>query len=134
VSRGCSCFGQHGEASSAQAKGKVSIPGGDGCDRVLWVQEWLCIDLEDLWVFSGWLSLVPTKYLTVTALLYPVGGLHLVGGDGDVKHGVEAVIGFEPLGNVIWGRMGGVVELLLQYLDTFLEGLGKGGVVIGAGA
>jgi hypothetical protein len=131
VSCGCSCFGQHGEAST-WAKGEVSIPGGDGCDRMLWFQEQLSIDLEDPWVLGGWLSLVPAEYLTITAFLDPVSGAHLIGHDHDVKHGVETVVGFEALGDVVGGGMGGAVKLLFQYLNTFLEGLSEGLVVVGA--
>jgi hypothetical protein len=124
-------FDQHGKTST-WAKGEVSIPGGDSCDGVLWLQEWLCMDLEDPQVFVGWLPPVPTKYLTITALLDPVGGLYLIGHDGDVKHGIEAIVGLEALRNVIWGGMGGAVELLLQYLDVLLEGFGEGLMVVGA--
>jgi hypothetical protein len=131
VSCGCSCFGQHGEAST-WAKGEVSIPGGDGCDRMLWFQEQLSIDLEDPQVLSGWLSSVPAEYLTVTALLDPVGRAHLVGCDSDVKHGVEAVVDLEAFWDVVGRGMGGMVELLFQYLDMLLEGFSKGFVIGGA--
>jgi hypothetical protein len=129
VSRGCSGFGQHGKAS-AQAKGEVSIPGGDGSDRVLQFQEQLHVDFEDPWVFIGGLPSVPTEYLTVTALLDPVSGTHLAGRNGDVEHGVEAIVGFETLGYIVGRGVNGVVKLLFQHLNTFLKGFGKGFMVI----
>jgi hypothetical protein len=94
--------------------------------------EWLRIDLEDPQVLSSWLSLVPAEYLTVTAFLDPVGGIHLIGRDGDVKHGVKAIVDFEALWDIVGGGMGGVVDLLFQYLNAFLKGLGKGFMVSGA--
>jgi hypothetical protein len=132
VSSSSSGLDQHGEAST-WSQGKVLVPRGNGCDRMFRLQEQLCIDFEDPWVFISWLPLVPTEYLTVTALLDPIGRSHLVGCDGDIKHGVEAVVGFEALQDIVRGGMGGTVELLFQYLSMFLEGFTESVLVIGMG-